>query len=211
MTIINYYHILNIPLNASTETVQRAIRQWLQKSPKTDETLTILNACKQHLLDEQARKEYNKQLLLAYPELLDSLTQSADESTTDATPRPKKVKRKKKSGENEPRGCADIMALIVGSFVLWVASVIFLASSNQSKSSNGPYQAQLACEDAVKNQLKSPTSAKFDNIKILYGEKTHNYTVSGSVDAQNSFGAMLRSYFVCGVDESGKANVYIDK
>ncbi len=59
--------------------------------------------------------------------------------------------------------------------------------------------------DGVKKILKSPSSAKFPSRmfdvadfkikKIKIGE----YSVSSYVDAQNSFGAMIRTYYTCSI------------
>ena len=50
------------------------------------------------------------------------------------------------------------------------------------------------------NQLKSPSSAQFpvDLISIV-GDDTRGYQVSGFVDSQNSYGAMLRNDFTATV------------
>ena len=47
---------------------------------------------------------------------------------------------------------------------------------------------------AICNQLKSPASAQFpvDLISIV-GDDTRGYQVSGFVDSQNSYGAMIRN------------------
>lgn len=49
---------------------------------------------------------------------------------------------------------------------------------------------------AVCNQLKSPASAQFpvDLISIV-GDDTRGYQVSGFVDSQNGYGAMIRNDF----------------
>lgn len=55
---------------------------------------------------------------------------------------------------------------------------------------------QLLCENKVKEVLKSPSSAKFPNILEWKFRKEKNIiTVQSYVDAQNSFGAMIRSDF----------------
>lgn len=53
---------------------------------------------------------------------------------------------------------------------------------------------------AVCNQLKSPASAQFpvDLISIV-GDDTRGYQVSGFVDSQNSYGAMIRNDFTATV------------
>ena len=53
---------------------------------------------------------------------------------------------------------------------------------------------------AICNQLKSPASAQFpvDLISIV-GDDTRGYQVSGFVDSQNSYGAMIRNDFAATV------------
>ena len=53
---------------------------------------------------------------------------------------------------------------------------------------------------AICNQLKSPASAQFpvDLISIV-GDDTRGYQVSGFVDSQNSYGAMIRNDFTATV------------
>ena len=50
------------------------------------------------------------------------------------------------------------------------------------------------------NQLKSPASAQFpvDLISIV-GDETRGYQISGFVDSQNSYGAMIRNDFTATV------------
>lgn len=57
-------------------------------------------------------------------------------------------------------------------------------------------EAKAICETFVKRQLKAPATAKFSeesSAKVTDVE----YTAGGSVDSQNSFGALLRSTFAC--------------
>ena len=48
-------------------------------------------------------------------------------------------------------------------------------------------------EEAVRANLKSPASADFDGADRRVAHEGCLYTVRGTVDAQNSFGALLRS------------------
>lgn len=53
---------------------------------------------------------------------------------------------------------------------------------------------------AICNQLKSPASAQFpvDLISII-GDDTRGYQITGFVDSQNSYGAMIRNDFTATV------------
>ena len=58
---------------------------------------------------------------------------------------------------------------------------------------------QVIAQDAVKNKLKAPSTADFDNLKVVKS-KDGSVLISGTVDAQNSFGAKLRRGFMVTVD-----------
>lgn len=63
-------------------------------------------------------------------------------------------------------------------------------------------QAQTICYDEVLNQLKAPSTAELVSIAASPTEGD-TWTVTGSVDAENSFGAMLRSDFACELTQTG--------
>ncbi|GFN35823.1 hypothetical protein [Tepidimicrobium xylanilyticum] len=55
---------------------------------------------------------------------------------------------------------------------------------------------QIRCERIIKEILKSPSTAKFPNINEWYiGKDREKIVVQSYVDAQNSFGAVVRSQF----------------
>ncbi|PZF63343.1 hypothetical protein DEI81_08015 [Curtobacterium sp. MCBD17_013] len=87
-------------------------------------------------------------------------------------------------------GCGGIVALAI------ILTVIgsFSHSSDDSVSDNS-FEAKSACENQVKDHLKSPSTAKFNDSVSGVGP----FTVTGTVDSENSFGAMLRSNFECSV------------
>ena len=51
-----------------------------------------------------------------------------------------------------------------------------------------------AAKEVVKSRLKSPTTAEFSDVKA--SKSNGVITVSGKVDSQNSFGAMIRNNFI---------------
>lgn len=63
-------------------------------------------------------------------------------------------------------------------------------------------QAENVCYDAVLDELKAPSTADLVNISA-YPDGDDHWIVNGSVDAENSFGAMLRSEFTCDLEQSG--------
>lgn len=73
---------------------------------------------------------------------------------------------------------------------------------------NGPNlkaEAESQCQDAISSILKSPSSASFsDTSASKYGD---GYMVRGSVDAQNGFGASIRSTFTCEFDKDANGHL----
>lgn len=90
-------------------------------------------------------------------------------------------------------------------------------SSSQSDWKNGDYTttAYRMCEDEVKSKLKAPGTAKFqslwegryDNV-VNAGQR---YFFKSYVDAQNSFGATIRTRFECSVTQVEKGKWSINK
>lgn len=65
---------------------------------------------------------------------------------------------------------------------------------------------QLLCEEQVKSVLKAPNTAKFPNFTEWgFGKTKKNIVVQGYVDAQNSFGAEIRSEFQFKFDKETNA------
>jgi hypothetical protein len=75
------------------------------------------------------------------------------------------------------------------------------ALNGSSKSADQGPGAEQACKDFVKDRLKAPATANFSGVD--HTSSGSAYTVTGDVDAQNSFGAKLRSHFTCVVRDAG--------
>ena len=73
-----------------------------------------------------------------------------------------------------------------------LASFIFAGCSNNDSLVN-------ECEQLVSEQLKAPGSAKFVNVKVS-PEGQKSLYITGDVDSENGFGALLRSSFECEYD-----------
>jgi hypothetical protein len=94
----------------------------------------------------------------------------------------------------------------IGRGIAWTVAVIVglsIIGSMLPKSDHADaYSAQRMCEEHfVKDQLLSPSSAKFspdsETNTVSLGE--NRWTVTGYVDSQNAFGAMLRNRYSCTV------------
>lgn len=69
--------------------------------------------------------------------------------------------------------------------------------------------AVAACESAVRDQLKSPATAQFtitDN-GVAGPDENVRGTVTGTVDSQNGFGALLRSSWTCTIPPGSSTSV----
>ncbi|OOL26832.1 hypothetical protein GQ85_42610 [Rhodococcus rhodochrous] len=56
---------------------------------------------------------------------------------------------------------------------------------------------ELTCEDQVRAQLKAPATAAFTGVRTTRQADARFVVTVGAVDAQNGFGAQLRTAFTC--------------
>lgn len=68
-----------------------------------------------------------------------------------------------------------------------------------------PIEAFLICQDFVEDRLKAPATAEYPSDYRKYTERlaSGRFRVTAYVDAQNSFGAQVRTDFVCVVKYVG--------
>ena len=64
------------------------------------------------------------------------------------------------------------------------------------------------CRDRVRASLKAPSTAEFGTENVR--ERDGGTVIVGVVDAENGFGAQVRSTYRCEVDESGVTLVSLD-
>ncbi len=73
--------------------------------------------------------------------------------------------------------------------------------------------AWICAQDVVKGSLKSPSTAKFCSIMDVdvYDQGNNNYAIIGYVDAENSYGAKMRTNFTVWLTltKSGYKNGYV--
>lgn len=63
--------------------------------------------------------------------------------------------------------------------------------------------AQVVCRDFIEDRLKSPASADFSDEDATH-VRGRVWTVTGAVDSENSFGAMIRNTYSCTVRYVGE-------
>lgn len=102
----------------------------------------------------------------------------------------------------KPMGCFGFFLIAVGVVVAIVIGLSIWGSYRNAHPTDEDKQAesQVACEDVVKKNLKSPSTASFSNETATGTDG--QYTVTGDVDSQNSFGATVRAHFTCESDGS---------
>lgn len=93
----------------------------------------------------------------------------------------------------------------IGICLALVAAAVFIATRNVHATPTPEElkaDAARACEKTfIPDRLKAPSTAQYTNVRTT--ESGGAYTVMGYVDAQNSFGAQIRSSFTCIVHSSG--------
>ncbi len=84
-----------------------------------------------------------------------------------------------------------------------VCLIIFFGNNSQPEVPNefDQYDIQVIAEQEVEERLKAPSTAKFSNIEVAKSGST--WVVTGYVDAQNSFGAMIRNRFRVEIKDNG--------
>ena len=90
-------------------------------------------------------------------------------------------------------GCGGVLAIIA---VFAIGASINAANGQRAEPQS--YEAVIYCENAIKDRLKAPTTAEFSS----RATGSNPWTVTGTVDSENSFGAMVRAEFGCTVSIS---------
>ncbi|MDQ1206604.1 hypothetical protein [Microbacterium sp. SORGH_AS_0862] len=103
----------------------------------------------------------------------------------------KPPKKKQNSAAWGCFGCLGLVALF--SAVIW--GLASIGSGGDGYTMNNKFEAIAQCEAQIESQLKAPSTAKFNSEATGSG----TWTVTGTVDAENSFGAMIRSSYQCTV------------
>lgn len=198
----NLYQVLEIPEHASREEVDAAYR--------------VLRAKHQGLYDQGSASAKDELFALdgAYEILYDPERRAAH----DAARKTSRVTRTTRANAVVPApdvGDAILQLLTRGVVMLGMIMVIVWVLFPKSEVKTAPprseptfdaFTAQSSCESFVKRLLKAPSTADFaphGELQIS-GSGTGPWTVVGYVDAQNSFGAMLRQNYFCKVHFEGE-------
>lgn len=204
------------------ENGRKLLIEYLKKNPESELGWLWLASVTENL---ERQKQYLKRVLKLNPnnshahkrlntllerELLNDEPRFSDpphkpQQSRPNTEHPKDPKKK--------RGCLQILVLIIGLFFMCAIISSMLDSEAGSPSgANGPtktpspdpFAAWVMCEQFVENQLVAPSTAEFgsfdrNNVDYLGNSE---YLVLNYVDAQNSFGAVLRKTYLCKVRDN---------
>lgn len=110
--------------------------------------------------------------------------------------------RKKVKFKEAPVALKVIYICIILLLVVGIGTCVNSMTNNQADSKNGidtlalQLTAKSVAEQQVKALLKSPASASFpDDAQNYWIQADSTIVIKGAVDAQNAFGAMLRTPF----------------
>lgn len=93
-----------------------------------------------------------------------------------------------------PIGCGGCLVMI-GVLALGGYALANCGGNDEPSETLMQIQAEDQCKDWVKDKLKAPATADFSGERI--SGTAGDYTIVGNVDSQNSFGANVRSTWMC--------------
>lgn len=100
------------------------------------------------------------------------------------------------------RGC---LWVVIANVILWPAVIIIVLFSQGDSEIDPERSAYTMAKTVISERLKAPSTAEFqpydDDVVVSNGEL---YQVTMWVDAENSFGAMLRTTFVLQIKYDGE-------
>jgi hypothetical protein len=94
--------------------------------------------------------------------------------------------------------------------VFFVGLILIISIGSRGPRIPDESDARVMCELQIKSLLKAPQSASFSygqDVKVN-GQGAGPYVVKGYVEAQNSFGVMLRNNYVCNLKFEGTTAIF---
>lgn len=107
-------------------------------------------------------------------------------------------------GRRSLRGCMWAFLGLLG-LVLVFGALAELENGTDQGTSGDPIAAFHHCQDAVEEKLRAPSTAEFDDyspsrVQGADAGGGERYIVRGDVDAENAFGAKVRSRYECEIE-----------
>jgi hypothetical protein len=119
----------------------------------------------------------------------DDLWYGPDETTPDGSTAPWKQ-------QPAPRRNA-VVWIVAGVLGVGIMVLILGRAGDEASTSVKSYEAESICEQFIDDRLKAPASADYTFTATI--ESAGTWTARGHVDAENGFGAQIRSEFRCKV------------
>jgi predicted small secreted protein len=94
-----------------------------------------------------------------------------------------------------------IFAALIGAAALTGCQTVATGSSDIGSDAQSSVTSN--CHDAIRDELKAPATAHFHGESMDHTTDGSGYSLVGSVDSENGFGALLTSTFICITDSSG--------
>ncbi|NIC42700.1 hypothetical protein [Aquabacterium sp. A08] len=113
-------------------------------------------------------------------------------------------------GHKKPYPKPVSKATVAITYSVVVGTMVIVGTTPDNNTGRDAVSAHMYCERLVKSSLKAPSSAKFASFSDASVTSTGagKFRVVSYVDAQNSFGAMIRNSFACLIDfEADKAQL----
>lgn len=115
----------------------------------------------------------------------------------------------KPSTADEAKGGVVLLCIIIG-LLFWIFSGDDVPSPppqpERLTENTAQAMAKTLCEDRVEKSLRSPSTADFPFFDQAVYDGNRRATLASYVDAQNGFGATVRTNFVCVVEYSGNGS-----
>lgn len=117
-----------------------------------------------------------------------------------------KEENKKEGSQNTKIGCIIFVILLV-LLCVWLGSCARSCSSEDEEKADEPdaISAYYMSHQFMEKQLKAPSTAKYPRYDENFVKDLGDgrYTVDAYVDAENSFGAMIRTNYTCTLKYAG--------
>lgn len=93
-------------------------------------------------------------------------------------------------------------------FVIVVVLLILAVVGGSRSGTKGKSDVCVMCREFVEKQLKAPSTADHQscNEATLIEVSENHWVFSAYVDAQNSFGAQVRTNYICEIKYAGEGN-----
>lgn len=117
----------------------------------------------------------------------------------------------KTTDKKEKSSSKIIIAALFVLLTLLCVGTLLTTDPDEPSTGASPSRASIMCKNIVESQLVAPSTAKFANYneqKIWTlgkesGKYDNAYRVRSYVDAQNSFGAKIRTFYTCDISYDG--------